>query len=89
MIQSISGTKLKLIRIFTGRGQSGFLRAGVSATSEIPIVSEIIWLFKRKIFCSEKILLRNKLKQSDHKKIVLIPEWLKERVVSVVLEDEA
>lgn len=55
MVQSIS--EAELIRTFTARTQPEFmffLGAGASATSGIPTASEMIWLFKREIFCTEK-----------------------------------
>ena len=63
MVQSIS--EAELIRIFTVRTQPEFmlfLGAGASATSGIPTASEMIWLFKREIFCSEKNISKDSFK---------------------------
>jgi NAD-dependent SIR2 family protein deacetylase len=54
MINSISAGELS--RIFTVRTQPEFmlfLGAGASASSGIPTASEMTWMFKREIFCSE------------------------------------
>lgn len=63
MVQSIS--EAELIRIFTVRTQPEFmlfLGAGASATSGIPTASEMIWLFKQEIFCSEKNISKDSFK---------------------------
>lgn len=63
MVQSIS--EAELTRIFSVRTQPEFmlfLGAGASSTSGIPTASEMIWLFKREIFCSERNISRDSFK---------------------------
>lgn len=63
MVQSIS--EAELIRTFTVRTRPEFmlfLGAGASATSGITTASEMIWLFKREIFCSEKNISKDSFK---------------------------
>jgi len=45
--------------------------------------------FQPKTDIKSLCMLRNRLKQSDHKTAVSVPEWIKDRVVSIISEEEA